>query len=641
MSILPRPKKILENYGCFLADFEMKIVSVSEELMPQRGWALPSVLQFYLQKWAGVRAEISTAKAFRGDIVLKINKELPEGKYHLSITPENIFIEGGNREAVGYGISSLCQLVKLEGGFIPCAEIEDYPDLQVRGYYLDQARGRNLKLQSLKKIVDSLSLYKINQFQLYIEQTFLFRGFSEMWREETVLTPSEILELDSYCKERDIDLVPSIASFGHLYGLLRTKTYEDFCELRDSAGGSFSFVEKMHHHTISVEHEKAFSLIKELFDQFLPLFSSNLVNICADETFDLGREKSKKLAEEKGTERLYIDFLKKLCEYVVDKGKIPQFWGDIINRKPELIKELPKEVICLAWGYEREEKEEVCKNIAETGANLYLCPGVSSWNLHIPDLEKSFQNIKVMSSYAKKYSAIGLLNTDWGDFGHINEPSLSITGIIYGAVFGWNSVNDCKEEELNKEISKLHFTDRTGKLVNEIKRAAKEQFFDWWMVVSYAENYADEKRSDWERETLGFRLHKELLRRIEEFKGLSARIDSANENLEVIRISMRRIFNAMDSSFRGELEALNHALWAASIWNRVGKAIFIEDSYDEEGKKRLAGELEFWFMMYKELYRKSSKEGLLHRVSRIVFLYADILRGLKNSEWEFRGKLGE
>lgn len=633
--ILPRPKKIEEHFGSFLADFGLKIVSVSEELMSQKGWALPNILKDYLHTWAGVRAELSSGKGYRGDICLRLDKNLPKLHYRLNITLENIEISGGSREGVGYGISTLCQLIKLEGGYIPCLLIEDYPDIETRGYYLDQARGRSLKLESLKKFVDDLSLFKINQFQFYIEQSFLFRGLSEVWREDSSLTASEIVELDRYCRERDIDLVPSLASFGHLYGLLRTKSYGSFCEMEGMETKPFSLIGKMQHHTIEVGNEASFDLIKELFDQFLPLFSSKYINICADETFDLGRGKSRKLAEEVGTERLYIDFLKKLCAYVTDKGKIPQFWGDVIARKPELIKELPSETICLAWGYSPDEKESVCEPLCKAGAKVYLCPGVSTWDHFIADFESAFLNQKVMSRYAMKYGAKGYLNTDWGDFGHINDLAFSIPGMIYGSSFSWNTDGSMSEEEMNLRISKLYYTDRSGKLVNELKKASKEEVFSWKMAVAYAEKFAEEGRFSEEREPLECLVQKRLLEGIKEFQNLSERIDIANENLEVIRISLRRTFNEMDSLNRDKLDMFNNAIWALSIWNRVGKAIFIEGSYDEEGKRKIAGELEYWFMMYKELFRKSSKEGLLHRVARIVYWYGDILRGVKDSEWEF------
>ena len=50
-------------------------------------------------------------------------------------------------------------------------------------------------------------------------------------------------------------------------------------------------------------------------------------------------------------------------------------------------------------------------------------------------LDYSYQNISRMCSYGVKYKAAGVLNTDWGDYGHINHPSLSIPGMIYELLF--------------------------------------------------------------------------------------------------------------------------------------------------------------------------------------------------------------
>lgn len=634
--ILPRPKQMEEKEGKFLCDFGMRIVSVSEDLLPQKGWALPSVLKEYLSRWAGIRAELGSGKVYKGDVSLALNNELKGKQYKLHITTENILIEGGDREAVGYGISTLCQLVKTEGSKLPALKITDEPDVPVRGYYLDQARGRICKLSTLKKFIDDLSLYKINQFQFYIEQSFLFRGFSEMWREDTVLTADEILELDKYCRERDIDLVPSLASFGHLYELLKTKSYEDICELNDSAGKQFSFVDKQQHHTVAVAHKKSFAVVQEMLDQFLPLFTSKLVNICADETFDIGRERSKHLADEVGKDRLYTDFLKKLCTYVDERGKIPMFWGDVICKSPELIKELPPETICMAWGYLPDQKDDICEPIARVGANLYLCPGVSTWNTYVATIDIAYANNKIMSRYAKTYKAIGILNTDWGDFGHVNDPEFSVPGLIYGAVFSWNFDDGIEKDELNRMISRLHYTDRTGELLNYLSKASKEHYFDWWMAVGYAEDFAVEGRYEKEKQPMEYNVHKEVLRRIENFKANADKLAGAEEILQAVRFSIRDSFDTMDSSMKDRLNVMNNAIWAVSIWNRVGKAIFIEGSLTEEEKRDLASELEVWFTMYKDIYRTSSKEGMLHRVERVIYWYADTLRGMKNSPWAYK-----
>lgn len=634
MYILPKPKKLSETNREFLAESGLRIVSESEELKASTGWALPYILKDEWKHFAGIEAVITAGKAGKGDVSLRLVNALPPQSYTLVITEEKIEILGRDRAGVGYGIQTLCQLIRNRGALLPTLNIEDKPDILARGFYMDQARGRSFKLDTLKKQIDVLSRYKINQYQLYIEQSFAFRGFSEMWREDSVLTPEEIMEIDKYCADRDIDFVPSLASFGHLYELLKTKSYEDICELEDTAGKPFSFWEKMQHHTVNVADERSFKVIKKMFDEYLPLFSSKYVNICADETFDLGKGKSKELADKIGTDRMYMEFLKKLCEYVVSKGKVPMFWGDIICKFPEFIKELPKETICMAWGYLADQKDDICRPVAEVGANMYLCPGVCGWNTFINRIDTAYSNIKTLSGYARKYNAIGLLNTEWGDFGHVNNPSFATPGIIYGGVFTWNLDAYSGEkalagkEELNKEISRIEYGDTTENYVELLERAAINQIYDWWSCVLVFEGYEREGRFDEKKEPHNFATHNVLKDRLKRFQENVEEVDKATEELYQIRKDLRKTAITMDSLNKAEFDKADNAIVGIDVWNRAGKMIILPESATAEEKKLLAEELEVWFMRYKEIYRADSKESMLIRVAKVVYWYADKLRGL-------------
>ena len=632
MYILPKPRKISEIGGEFLAESGLRIVAESEELKITTGWALPMVLKNEWLHFAGIEAEITAGVAEKGDVSLRVVNALPAQSYVLSITEEKIEILGRDRAGVGYGIQTLCQIIRNKGALLPALNIEDKPDIPVRGFYMDQARGRSSKLETLKKQVDILSRYKINQYQLYIEQSFAFKGMSEMWREDSVITPEEIMELDKYCRDRDIDFVPSIASFGHLYELLRTKSYEDICELENATGKPFSFIEKMQHHTVNVADERSFEVVKRMLDEYLPLFSSSLVNICADETFDLGKGRSKELADKIGTDRMYMEFLKKLCEYVVSRGKIPMFWGDIIRKFPEFIKELPKETICMAWGYLPDQKDDICKPIAEVGANLYLCPGVCGWNNFINRLDRAYSNIKIMSGYSKKYKAVGLLNTEWGDFGHVNDPYFSIPGIIYGGVFTWNieaysGENSIDKEKLNREISRIEYSDRTETYVGLLEKAAIHQIYDWWACVVVYEGVAKDGSFDKNNIELSA-INDEIKSRFMEIKQGLSNIEEVTAELYQIRKDLRKAAVSMDSTDRLEFAKVDNVIVGIDLWNRIGKVMLSGENVSASDKKMLAEELEIWFMRYKEIYRADSKESMLGRVSKVVFWYADRLRGI-------------
>ena len=633
MYILPKPKKLSETKGEFLAESGLRIVSESEELKITTGWALPQILKNECLHFAGIEAEITAGVAEKGDVSLRLVNALPVQSYVLTITEEKIEILGRDRAGVGNGIQTLCQIIRNKGALLPALHIEDKPDIAARGFYMDQARGRSFKLDTIKRQIDLLSRYKINQYQLYIEQSFAFRGFSEMWRGDSVLTSEEIMEIDKYCKDRDIDFVPSLASFGHLYELLRTKSYEDICELENAAGKPFSFWEKMQHHTVNVADKRSFEVVKRMLDEYLPLFSSRLVNICADETFDLGKGRSKELAEKIGTDRMYLEFLKKLCEYIVAKGKVPMFWGDIICKFPEFIKELPKETICMAWGYLADQKDDICKPIAEVGANLYLCPGVCGWNTFINRTDTAYSNIKQLSGYAKKYKAVGLLNTEWGDFGHVNNPSFSTPGIIYGGVFTWNTEaylgeNAINKEELNRELSVLEYGDKTGNYIKLLEKAALNQLYDWWSCVLVYEGFDEEGRFDEKEKPNNYATHTVLKDRLKRFRKDIGEIDRASVELYEIRKELRKSVITMDDYGKTEFNKADNAIVGIDIWNRTGKAIIVPESMSDEDKRMLAEELEVWFMRYKNIYRTDSKESMLGRVSKVVFWYADKLRGM-------------
>ncbi len=126
---------------------------------------------------------------------------------------------------------TLAQLVALSGGALPVCEIEDAPDFEARGVMLDISRDKVPTMATLFELVDRLAALKINQLQLYTEHTFAYRGHEEVWRDASPMTPEEIRELDVYCLERCVELVPNQNSFGHLERWLALPRYAPLAEL--------------------------------------------------------------------------------------------------------------------------------------------------------------------------------------------------------------------------------------------------------------------------------------------------------------------------------------------------------------------------------------------------------------------------
>ena len=612
VEFLPVPHKIAHQDGYYTIRYYSNIVLVNTE---PSAFLSAQMLKKDLETYAGLTLNICRGKAFGHDIRLIIDNAMPSDHYRLSITPEKACLSAGSDEALMNGVQTFGQYVQRYGGRLPCIEIEDWPDLTYRGYYQDVSRGRVPTLDTLKQTADILCRYKINEWQLYVEHTYLFRELSEAWRDDTPLSAEDIMELDEYCRARHIDLVPSLASFGHMYKILSTKTACSLCELEDSEKQPFSYDDVMNHHTINVSHPCAMKFVKKLISEFMPLFTSRKFNICCDETFDLCKGRSARFAEENGgVQEQYVSFVSELCRWLIEQGQTPQFWGDIIYSSPETYTRIPEGTVCLNWGYSPKQTDETIKVLAEMGATQYACPGMGTWDQWIPLIESSYQNIRLMCKYAHQYGCIGLLNTDWGDFGHICHPVLAIPGLLYGAAFGWNSA-DAGFEELNSAISFLYYGQREGTFVSTLAKLSSLSLFDWRSTIRYIEAKDPEKRA-------------EILQK------LIPAFEKTAENYEAIHAVIDELLsmvNQLQPDKRDILQAICLNAGAMHMFNDVG--LYLAANFhglcgvEYRNGPNLAGDLECWFHNYKQYWRKTCRQSTLHNLQNIINAYADLLRG--------------
>lgn len=601
MILLPHPRKVKENDGFFQLTPETRIV-----LAPlARGELLCACqLQKEILQSSGLRLEVLCGESREGDIQLTLQQGIPDG-YDLMVTDTGITVRGDDAAGLLYGVQTLRQVIRQSGAVLPAVEIEDAPVFAHRGFYHDATRGRTPTLAWLKHLADEACFYKLNQLQLYVEHTYLFRDLTELWGAGEPLTAQEIMELDEYCHQRQIELVPSLSSFGHLFELLNTKTYCHLCELEAAGTMDSTMPFRMMHHTLHIADPEALKLVEGMLCEFMPLFRSRQFNICADETFDLGKGRGREAMASAGEGAYYINFVGKLCAIIADAGHTPMFWGDIVVKHPETLTKLPKDTICLNWGYEPDVAEDSTRMLALAGAEQYVCPGVSGWNRLMNRIPDSYENISRMAAYGRKHGAVGLLNTDWGDFGHVNDPRFSLPGMIIGAHFSW-SEEQVPLETLCEEISRIAYLDRSGRAVGLLARLQDCDVYSWWHLVQYREHILG-------RDDKG---HGDTLKSIREEDALAA-----NERADAVARALTALAAQMDTSARGMLHSWLTACEGLQVWNLAGAAV-------AAGRRdtAVAQRLERWLRQYEQLWRQVSKESELWRIREMVRWYAGQLR---------------
>ncbi len=467
--MLPIPQKLSWNKGSFTLPTIVHFQAVGDE---------SELIQKIFRNRLNIKADLEKSGSFQ---FIK-NRALTAQSYFLSILPNQIKIEYADSAGLYYAFTTLKQIRSQSGGQLPCVQIQDQPDLKIRGALLDISRGKIPTLQTLYGMVDFLSDLKYNQLQLYIEGfSFAYPSFKNLWEKtETPLTPDEIKSLDLYCKDHFIELVPNQNSLGHMDAWLSKDEYKDLAEC--PKGYMMLGLINMKT-TLAPANPKSLALVSKMSDDLLPNFSSNKFNVNLDEPFELGKNKERPVNDTKEVAKIYLAYAKQLNSYVEGRRKKMMMWGDIISRNPELTAEIPKNVTLLEWRYEAfQDFENICKIYQKAGLHYMVCPGTSSWTSFTGRTDNMMANIQNAVQNGKRYGADGMLITDWGDAPHLQYLTVSYAGLAYGAALSWNNTSDSKNS-LGDYLSKLIFRDTSEKMGDIVLDLGRYMQFEEYPMV--------------------------------------------------------------------------------------------------------------------------------------------------------------
>lgn len=628
MQLIPLPQHIIPCEGIFSMDHNTAILL--DAAYDDFALETAKFLQDEIEKTLSIKLPVKILPHQEGNgnknCIYFEFKEIDREKetYHLTVTPDKITISAGRSRDFLYGMATLVQLCKTSGGEIGCVQIIDHPSYSNRGYLLDVSRGRVPSLSSLKAFIDKLSLYKINQLQLYMESSLRMDDFEEVWSQTDPLTQEDILELDRYCDLRGIELVPCIATFGHLYDLLRSVSFRKYREIDSEQEEVFAWHNRLRHYTINVADPGSLTLITGMINQYIPLFRSNKINICCDETYELGKGKSAELAEKMTYGELYFSFVDQLIEQLQSKGKEVMLWGDVLHNNPDIISRFRTEVTCLNWYYDSGAKEETVKIFSDKGLKQYVCPSVSGHNRLVNAYDLSFSNIREMALLGKTVHAEGVLNTDWGDCGGINMPALSIPCMIYGASQSWN-VDDHREfQEIDQLISSLEYKDQRKEIVGILRELSHHEL----VTIEDLVYFRDFKVLGQTYEQSGIWMHEKIKTKMMQISEdqLKTALSGCAEIMKQLKMN--------DSITRKGLQQETTEFYLAVRGVALVQGIALIIKQKEYGQNvqpthtpwDMAKKMESWIMDYCQAWRSVSRESELYRIREFIRDMSSILR---------------
>lgn len=429
--VIPKPREVEERTGEF-------------RLRAAPGIALPAganaddrfaaeLLRDEIRDAAKLKAVIG-APAAQAAIVLSRTgapEQVGDEGYVLEVTPKRVTLKARTSAGLFYGVQTLRQLI--EGDRIPALRVVDWPAMKLRGLHDDLSRGPVPTLEYIKRQLRTCAEYKMNAYSFYIEHVFDYQNNPLIGPADGgALNAAEVKELVVYARKYHITLVPEQQTFGHLHHVLKWEKYSDLGEVAHGA-------------VLAPVNPKAYELVKQLYDELVPLFPGPYLHIGADETFELGTGQSKDLAAQQGVGQVYFDHIKRVAEILAPYKKQLMFWGDIALRYPQLLPQLPKGMIAMTWNYSaRPNFDNQLKPFKDAGLDVVVCPGVNNWNRIFPNLDQALPNIRDFARDGLKYGALGMMNTTWDDDG---EALFGLTWypVVFGAAAAWQPSADVQE----------------------------------------------------------------------------------------------------------------------------------------------------------------------------------------------------
>jgi hypothetical protein len=332
---------------------------------------------------------------------------LNEEGYLIVANADHVIVAGNTNAGTFYGLQTLKQLVRGDGAnaLVPALKIVDWPTMRWRAVSDDISRGPVPTLDYIKRQIRTEAFFKMNMHSFYMEHTFSSQSHPLIGPEGGSLTPAEIKELVAYARKYHIELVPEQQTFGHLHKALRLEKYAG---LGETPYGD----------VLSPQQQASYKLIEDWYKELNELFPGQFFHIGEDETFELGEGQSKTEAQAKGVGAVYFEHLNRVRDLLKPYNRKLMFWGDIALHHPDLIGNIPKDMIVMNWQYgARDDFWSSIKPFQDAGLQQFVCPGAQTWNQIFPNNEAAAKNIINFVRDGQKAGAIGMMNTTWDDDG--------------------------------------------------------------------------------------------------------------------------------------------------------------------------------------------------------------------------------
>ena len=366
------------------------------------------------------------AKRWLKERRLTLTTAMREEGYVLEVSQDEIAIIGESMSGRFYGVMSLLQLFDQQKKSLtaPGVMIRDWPQQKVRGITDDLSRGQVSTMENFKKIIRFLARHKLNVYSPYIEDIFVFKSHPRIGKGRGEITAAEVRELDAYAKQYHVDLVPIFETLGHWENILALPEYAKYAEFPGA-------------HTVNVSDENVYKMLDGMIGELSAAFSSPYFNMAADESWDVGLGASKARVAASDIAAVHAEHYNRLFSILKKYKKKPMMYGDVILNNPAILERIPKDVVIVDWHYSSQEQYASPTTFKRAGFSFVVSPAVWNFTGPFPNYLNTMINIRNLNRDGYVNGSLGLLTSNWNDYGGEALREFNYYGYAWTAECAW------------------------------------------------------------------------------------------------------------------------------------------------------------------------------------------------------------
>ena len=355
INVIPKPLSLVQNEGSFKVTKSTKFYASTPEAK-----TIATFFASKIESSTGYDLAISEEEVSSNAIALLIDNslEVNDEGYTLDATDKLVSIKAKTAKGLFYGMQTLMQLLPAEiesttvvngiAWTLPCVTIKDEPRFAYRGIMLDPCR-HFIPVENIKKQLDVLALFKINQFHWHLTEDQGWRIEIKKYPKLTEIgskrvdgegteyggfyTQEQIKEVVAYASERFINVIPEIELPGH--ALAAISAYPELSCKGDSL--SPRIIWGVEEDVYCAGKEETFKFLEDVIAEVVPLFPGEYFHIGGDECPKVRWEKcplcQKRMRENKlkNEHELQSYFVQRIEKVLASHGKKMIGWDEILE----------------------------------------------------------------------------------------------------------------------------------------------------------------------------------------------------------------------------------------------------------------------------------------------------------------------